>query len=194
MKYNLDKHHRRSIRLKGYDYSQPGWYFITICVQNREMLFGDMVDGKIILNDAGELVKNEWIKTDSIRENINIDYYVIMPNHMHGIIQIIEMPDIVGAHGYVPLQQRNMPQRQTEQFGKSTQNSIPTIIKLFKSTTTKQINRLQNTPGLKIWQRNYYEHIIRNELELNRIRQYIIENPLKWKNDKYYAGHHLNLY
>ncbi len=97
-----------------------------------------------------------------------------MPNHLHGII------NIVGAHCNVPLHNR------IEQFGRSTSNSIPTIIKLFKSTTTEQINIISDTPGVRLWQRNYYEHIIRNESELNRIRQYIINNPANWEQDRYY--------
>lgn len=132
----------------------------------------------MVLNDIGEIVSHKWLWTGKIRTNIKLDEFVVMPNHMHGIIQIVEMHNDVGAH-------RNVPP-QIEQFAKSTQNSIPTIIKLFKSTTTKQINQFCNTPGLKIWQRNYYEHIIRDDKDLNRIREYIINNPLRWTEDKYY--------
>ena len=178
MRYDPEKHHRRSIRLHGYDYSQPGWYFITICTRNRESLFGEIVNGKMILNDAGTIVRTEWVKTGKIRQNIKLDKFVIMPNHLHGIIKIVAMSDIhVGAHS-------NVSSRQTEQFGKSTQNTIPTIIKLFKSTTTKQINQMQNTPGLKLWQRNYYEHIIRDGHKMARIREYITNNPAQWATDQ----------
>jgi putative transposase len=181
----MNRRNRKSIRLKGYNYSQPGWYFVTICTKNREMIFGDVVDGEMVLNDTGEIIKTEWLKTGDIRANVLLDQFVIMPNHVHGILQIVEMDENnVGAHSDVPLQYN--VSEQTEQFSKSTRNSIPTIIKLFKSTTTKQINQIRNTPGISVWQRNYYERIIRNEPELNRIRKYIIENPAKWQQDKYY--------
>ena len=182
MRYNPDKHHRQSIRLKGYDYSQEGAYLITICCYNRRCLFGEIYRGKMYLNGYGKIVETEWLKTGKIRHNVELDEYVIMPNHVHGIIYIT---DVVGAHCNVPLQghaQRNIS-AQTERFGKSTHNSIPTIIKLFKSTVTKQINQLRSTPGLSVWQRNYYEHIIRNEQELHKIRHYIFTNPLQWQND-----------
>ena len=177
MTQSMDKisHNRRSVRLKTYDYSQPGAYFVTICAYNRECLFSEIKDGILILNKYGEIAKDEWERTGRIRPNIVIDHFVIMPNHLHGIIII----DGVGAHCNVPLQVTE----QTEKFGCSTKNSIPTIVKLFKSTTTKQINELRNIPGAVVWQRNYYEHVIRDDAELNRIRQYIMENPLKWDTD-----------
>jgi len=89
MKYNPDKHHRRSIRLKGYDYSQPGWYFVTICTQNREMLFGDVVDGKMVFNLFGKIIDYHWQKLPQHFKNIKLDEYQIMPNHFHGIIEIV---------------------------------------------------------------------------------------------------------
>ncbi|MCF7873319.1 MAG: transposase [Candidatus Omnitrophica bacterium] len=166
---------RRSIRLKEYDYAQQGAYFVTICVNNRKCLFGDVFNGEMILNERGRIVQQEWHKTGKIRKNIELDEFVIMPNHLHGII------NIVGAHCNVPLHDR------IEQFGRSTSNSIPTIVKLFKSTTTKQINIIRNTAGIRLWQRNYYEHVIRNEFELNCIREYIATNPANWKQDQYYS-------
>lgn len=167
---------RKLTRLKGYDYSQAGAYFVTICAYNRECLFGKIENGTVILNKYGETIQNEWIKTGKIRGNVIIDTFIVMPNHLHGVIVI----DGVGAHCNVPLQNKT---GQTEKFGRSTKNSIPTIVKLFKSTTTKQINKIRNAPGIDVWQRNYYEHIIRTNAELNRIRQYILENPLKWESD-----------
>jgi REP element-mobilizing transposase RayT len=113
-----------------------------------------------------------------MRENIEIMEYIIMPNHMHGIILINEHSN-VGAHCNVPPQ--------TEQFGKSTKNTIPTIVKFYKSTVTRQINLLRQTPGAPVWQRNYYEHIIRNEKSYDQIAEYIHTNPLKWEDDRYYA-------
>jgi len=122
-----NKYRIESIRLPGYDYSQPGGYFITIVTHNRQCLFGEIVNGEMRLNEYGELVKTEWQKTGIIRPNIVIDAFVVMPNHFHGILIITDTDTEPGT-------------KTIEQFGKSTKNSIPTIVRLFKSTTTKQIN------------------------------------------------------
>ena len=173
-----NKYRIESIRLPGYDYSQPGAYFITIVTHNRQCLFGNIVDGKMILNEYGELVKNEWLKTGVIRPNIIIDAFVVMPNHLHGILIITDNYDCGGTL------QRASTTKTTEQFGKPTKNSIPTIVRLFKSTTTKQINQLRvSTPMQPLWQRNYFEHVIRDDNELTRIHQYIINNPNRWEED-----------
>ena len=183
MKYDLQIHHKRSIRLKGYDYSQPGWYFITICIKNRQMLFGEVADEKIVLNKWGKLAEKEWQKTSEIRKNIKLDQYVIMPNHIHGIIGIVDEDDFSkGTMHRAPTD----PSSTLEQYGKPVSGSIPTIIRSYKAAVTKKINILRQTPGAVVWQRNYYEHIIRDEKELNRIQKYIIDNPAKWQNDKYY--------
>ena len=167
------KHHRRSIRLKGYDYSQPGAYFITICAHNRKPLFGNVVKGKMRLNALGEIVRHEWLRTADIRPNVELDAFVLMPNHIHGII-------ILHDDGRGTLQRAPT----TEQFGKPTSNSIPTIVRLFKSVTTKHINEIRRTPGAPVWQRNYYEHIIRDSESMNRIQEYITQNPLRWHLDR----------
>ena len=176
MKYNPDVHHRRSIRLQGYDYSRAGAYFVTICTQNRACLFGNIVDGKMALNDAGRIAADEWTKTALIRDEIQLDEWVVMPNHFHGIV-IFSTP--VGAIHESPLrmtvtQRRNM--------------ALPKLIGRFKMLSAKRINELRQTPGAKLWQRNYWEHIIRNDDELNRIRQYIMDNPAKWEMDRNYTG------
>ncbi len=172
MNYDPNKHHRRSIRLKNYDYSQPGAYFITICTHNRQNLFGEIVDGEMILNEFGKIVYNEWLNTANIRPNIIVDEFIVMPNHLHGILIIVD--NCRGTLQRAPAMER---------FGQPTSNSIPTIIRLFKSACTKQINIIRQSPANPVWQRNYYEHIIRNENELDRIREYIINNPLKWSFD-----------
>ncbi len=184
MKYNPKKHHRHSIRLKYYDYSSPGAYFITICTKNRACLFGNIVNGKMILNEYGKIAHDEWLKTEIIRPRVKLDSFVIMPNHIHGIIILND--DICYCRG--TLQRAPTTQRAPtfEQFGKPTSDSIPTIVRLFKSATTKRINEYRNTPTVSVWQRNYYEHIIRNNTELKHIRNYIENNPIKWENDKYY--------
>jgi len=170
-------HYRRSIRLKEYDYTTAGYYCITICTYDHQCLFGEIKNGKFLSNRMGQIVQTEWKKTPAIRPNILLDEFVIMPNHLHGIIII---DNAVGAHRNVPLPPKSPT---IEQFGKSTPNSIPTIVKLFKSTVTKQINILRKTPTQPVWQRDYFEHIIRNDKELFNIRQYIINNPLKWELD-----------
>ena len=127
------KHHRRSIRLKEYDYTQSGLYFITICTNNRDMIFGEVVDGNVILNKWGEIVKYEWLQSEKLRQNIKMDDFVIMPNHFHGIIEIVNGDDGRGSTRHAPT---------TEQFCKPVINSIPTIIRAFKSAVTKNINNI----------------------------------------------------
>ena len=184
MKYNPEIHHRRSIRLKGYDYSQNGAYFITLCAQDRKPIFGKIVDGEMQLNQFGVIARDEWLKTAEMRKNIEMDEFSIMPNHMHGII-------VIDARtGTVHRAPTNAPT--VEKFGKPTSNTIPTIIRGFKSAVTKQINTIQINAGVynlpeRIWQKNYYEHVIRNEASLNKIREYIMSNPLNWKEDDYYS-------
>lgn len=176
MKHNPNKHHRRSIRLQGYDYSSPGAYFITICTQNRESLFGDVVDGAMVLNEFATIAQRCWLEIPCHFLNVSLDEYVIMPNHVHGIIIIGEQN--VGARHAVPLPPR------TERFGKPTHGSIPTIVRSFKSAVAKRINEHRGTPGAPVWQRNYYEHIIGTGESLDRIRRYIAENPLRWHLDR----------
>ncbi|HOO14890.1 MAG TPA: hypothetical protein PKU90_02960 [Candidatus Paceibacterota bacterium] len=173
MKYNPDKHHRRSIRLQGYDYSQPGIYFITLCTQNRECLFGEILNGEMRLNEFGKIAHQCWLEMPHHFPHIQLDEFVVMPDHIHGIIVL---NNIVGAKKFSPLQNIT-PFR-------SPSKTIGSIIRGFKIGVTKGFR--QNTDIYVVWQRNYYEHIIRNEVELNRIRQYIIDNPKKWKTDENY--------
>jgi REP element-mobilizing transposase RayT len=171
MKYDPEKHHRRSIRLKEYDYSQSGAYFITICVYNRECLFGEIVNGEVRLNEWGTIVEKELLKTPALRSNVLLDEYVVMPNHLHGIIVI--MDHCRGVLQYAPTRRLRSPSQ-----------TIGAIVRGFKSATTKRINEMRAAPGMPVWQRNYYEHIIRNENELNEIREYIVGNPIKWAEDE----------
>ena len=173
MKYNPEKYHRRSIRLKEYDYSQAGAYFVTVCAWNRECLFGKVVDGEMQLNDIGRIVADEWTRSCEIRQEIELDEWIVMPNHIHGIIIITD----VGAHGRAPLQHDNTVLHREPR-------SLSSFIAGFKSATTKRINQTRGTPGVQLWQRNYYEHVIRNEESLNEIRQYISGNPKRWAEDE----------
>ena len=176
---NKEKHHRRSIRLRNYDYSQPGAYFITICAYNRECMLGNVINGKMHFNEYSKIVETEWLKTAQMRHNIELDVHIIMPNHLHGILFIV---DICGRGTMHRAPTNRNPKH--ESFGKPVSGSIPIIIRGFKSTVTKQINEMRHTPGAPVWQRNYYEHVIRNENELNRIREYIINNSLRWEYDR----------
>jgi putative transposase len=182
-------HHRRSIRLPGYDYSKPGVYFITICTHDRtNHLFGDIINGKMAENGFGNIVRNEWFKTPQMRPNSHMDAFIIMPNHVHGIIVIGDRRgdgrgNDRGDYGRGTLQRAPAITVKCEQFGKPTPNSIPTIVRLIKSATTKQINELRNTPGMPVWQRNYYERIVRDPKSLYGIRRTIRDNPRNWLSD-----------
>jgi len=172
MKYDPDKHTRRSIRLHEYDYTQSGAYFVTICIHQRECLLGEIVDGLMSTNSWGEIVRGEWLQTAILRPGVELDVFVVMPNHFHGIISIAS--DRRGTARRAPT---------GEQFSRPVPGSIPTLIRAFKSATTKRINERRGTPGTPVWQRNYYEHIIRNEEALNRTRAYIALNPSRWQMD-----------
>ena len=178
MKYNPDIHHRHSIRLQGYDYSQNSAYFVTLCTQNRECLFGEIVNGEMILNEYGKNVEQCWFNLPNHYHNIALDAYVIMPNHFHGIIFITDTVDNVGAIHELPLHELPLQQQRRKML-------LPKIIGRFKMNSAKQINQIRNASGVPVWQRNYYENIIRNEKSLENIRNYIINNPSEWYYDDY---------
>ena len=195
MKYNPDKHHRRSIRLQGYDYSQPGIYFITLCTQNHECLFGEILNGEMRLNEFGKMTQQCWLEIPHHFPHVKLDEFVIMPDHIHGIIIL---NDIVGAKNFSPQPSNNFSPQPSNNFSpqpmptpqqnitpfRSPSKTIGSIIRGFKIGVTRGFR--QNTDIYVVWQRNYYEHIIRNKVELNRMRQYIIDNPKKWKTDENY--------
>jgi REP element-mobilizing transposase RayT len=171
----IDNRHiknRKSIRLKEYDYSLPNWYYVTINTFMNECLFGEIENGYISLNEFGMIAQEEWFKTKQIRKNVDLDYYQIMPNHIHGII-IIDYQIRKGELQFAP----------TNKFI-SPSNSVGAIIRGFKSAVTTRINSIKQTKRKPFWQRNYFEHIIRTEKDLEKIRKYIINNPLKWYLDK----------
>ncbi|AFY93881.1 transposase [Chamaesiphon minutus] len=158
MKYNPDFHHRQSIRLNGYDYLRSGAYFITICTDEREYLFGDIVNEEIELNTLGDIARSHWQQLSQHHPNIIMDESIVMPNHLHGIIVL--------------------------ESSTGSTKSISEIIRGFKTFSAKAINKERGLRGVSVWQRNYYDRIIRNELELDRVRQYIINNPRNWDTDK----------
>ncbi|MFH0894110.1 MAG: transposase [Bacteroidota bacterium] len=170
---------RKSIRIKGYDYSKPGHYFITICTENRSCLFGNVHNRQMVLNDMGGMIGKVWNELPEHYPYVALDAFVIMPNHVHGII-VLRPDPIVGA-GLKPA--RTKPAR-TKPARTIKRHALPEIVRGLKTFSSRRINEIRNTPGVKLWQRNYYEHIIRNENELYKIRKYIQENPLKWETDK----------
>jgi REP element-mobilizing transposase RayT len=176
MPYDQDRHHRRSIRLQGYDYSQAGAYFVTMCAWERECLFGEITaEGNLQLNEYGQAVETVWESLPDRFQSIDIDAFVIMPNHVHAIIVIAESVDHpVGAIHELPLQ-RPLDRRKM---------LLPKMLGYFKMNAAKQINLLRQTPGIPVWQRNYYERVIRDEAELNSTRQYIASNPTRWADDQ----------
>jgi len=195
-RYNPNIHHRRSIRLKGYDYSQKGLYFVTICTQKRECLFGKIIDNVMILNIAGEMVNKIWLEIPQIFPKIKSHEYIIMPNHFHAIIEIVGADSISAQHADSISAQHADSISAQHANSISAQHadhmvSLPRIIQTFKRYTTVEYIKLVKQNLLppfekRIWQRNYYEHIIRDEKSFKIISEYIINNPLKWNKDKYY--------
>lgn len=167
-----ERHRRRSIRLRGYDYREAGAYFVTICTANRECFFGEIVDEAMQLNRLGEIVQDEWHRTSILRPQVSLDAFVVMPNHIHGIISFDAQEE--GKARLAPT---------TARFVYPIAESLPSVLGAFKSACTKRINLARQTPGHPLWQRNYYEHVVRSESELARVREYIATNPARWQED-----------
>jgi len=260
MPYNPRIHHRRSIRFKVHDYTQPAAYFVTLCTHERAHLFGQVVDGAMQLNECGEIVRAEWFQTAVVRPYVvlNPDEFVVMPNHIHGIIWIVGNDNgddgvdnggdarndgsggdtprndgdgrrdggdgcrnggdgcrnggdgyrnggdqscggtVVGAQRrcaptFAPKNATFPPGATPTSTGRATRGATPTnvvpgslgaIVRSFKSVVTRRINIMRNTPGAPVWQRNYYEHIIRTDRALNAIRRYVADNPRRWHLDR----------
>jgi REP element-mobilizing transposase RayT len=164
-------YHRRSIRLPEHDYSSPGIYFITICLQDRACLLGGVAAGTIRLSESGIIAENCWQAIPGRFPGTRLDDYVIMPNHVHGIIVMKGNGDHAGViHGLSPRMRRRTMM-------------LPKIIGHFKMNTAKRINQMRRMPGRAVWQRNYYEHVVRNDMALNKIREYIRNNPRHWSSD-----------
>ena len=192
-KFDPQKHDRRSLRLKDYDYSQAGAYFITIAVQNRKYLFGDIVKGELILNEVGKMIDEQWSKLPTRFSNMELDFYQIMPNHFHGIISIVAATLVVAPS---PMVNHDMQMGNLQKIKANTGSpTLGDIVGAFKSITTNEYIKGvydKNWPRFdkRLWQRNYYEHVIRSEADLNRIRAYIQSNPDKWDGDKDKFGPH----
>jgi len=192
MKYNPDIHHRRSIRLKGYDYTQAGAYFITMCVKDRACLFGQIENSVMNINEFGDMVIDVWQWLPEQYPYVSICEFIIMPNHFHCILII---DDACRGGSRTALTRTALTQtvrdipNNTHEGGSRTaptdkRKSVGRLIGVFKTVSTKRINEKRLTPGNKLWQRNYYEHIIHNDAEYQRIADYIVNNPTTWKDDK----------
>jgi REP-associated tyrosine transposase len=181
-KFDPQKHHRHSIRLPEYDYSQPGAYYVTIVAWHRESLFGEIAGGEMALSKFGLVAMLQWGKLPKRFPIIELGAFVVMPNHMHGIIMIMDGRGTAGnRNDHDGESSRRVPTR--EQFQKPVKSSVPTIIRSYKSSVAYRINLMRGTQGIPVWQRNYYEHIIRNEQDLQHKTEYIEANPMLWGED-----------
>jgi len=199
MTYNPDIHHRRSIRLREYDYSQPGAYYVSICIQGHKCLLGEIALGQMNQNHAGEMVERAWKWIPRQFPTTELDEHIVMPNHFHGILRIVGAP-LVGAQvgrgdprGRLGETAERVSTTMARRQTRAPTRGAPTLgemIGAFKSITTDEYIRGVREQGWArfsetFWQRNFYEHIVRNEAELEKIRDYIRRNPLMWAVDRY---------
>ena len=197
MTYDPDKHRRRSVRLRRYDYAQAGAYFVTVVAQRRMCLFGEVVEGEMRLNGAGEMVETWWRKLPEKHPGVDTDAFIIMPNHIHGIVIINTTvgatprgrPDAGGTERKRALVANQGQPHGAAPTGDDVKPTLGDIVRWFKTMTTnayiRGVRENDWTPfDKRLWQRNYYEHVIRNEDSLNETRHYINTNPLRWHLDK----------
>jgi putative transposase len=166
-------HQRKSVRLKDYNYSEAGAYFVTLCTSGRQCIFGSIVEGMRQLSPLGSSVQDCWNDLHQHFPDIDFEIFVVMPNHFHGIVVVTK--DLVGAIHELPLHENKLARRRM---------LLPKIIGRFKMTSAKRINEVRGTPSVPVWQRNYYEHVIRDEKSFGRIHEYIQTNPLRWEMDR----------
>lgn len=187
----MTEQHRRSIRLNDYDYTQNGAYFVTVCAHEKRCVFGHVVDGAMVVNAWGRVIQACWDEIPMHFPMVELDAFVVMPNHVHGIIVITDNGGMASntiadnGRGMACHAPTNGPIKR--EFSKPIAGSLSTIVGALKSAVTKRINRHPNPPDYPIWQRNYYEHIIRTEELLNTIRAYVANNPAKWAEDKLFT-------
>jgi putative transposase len=178
MRFDPTIHHRRSIRIQWYDYCTEGAYFVTICGRGRKPLFGRIHNARMLLNDVGEVVERCWGVIPDHFSGVELDEYVVMPNHIHGILFLTSSEE--GAACGAP----------TEDGPLARPRSLGSIVRLFKSSASKESRLLGLSTLGSVWQRNYYEHVIRDGESLNRIREYILTNPLSWHLDRENPSRH----
>ncbi|MDI7277092.1 MAG: transposase [Anaerolineae bacterium] len=195
---NTADHHRRSIRLRGWDYTEAGAYFVTLVTHERATLFGDVVDGQVVLTEYGRIAAEEWVRTAEVRANVEMDEFVVMPNHVHGIVWIARRADGArqrledgarrrledGARQRLEdgARRRLAPTRGGREITVAA-GSLGAIVGGYKSAVARRINDLRGMTGAPVWQRNYYERVVRSEPELAAIRRYIQQNPANWAGD-----------
>ena len=177
MKKFQNKYSTQSSRIQGYDYAQNGAYFITICTKDKKHFFGKVKAGKMILSEIGKIVDNEWQKTEKLRKNVILDEYIIMPNHFHAIL-FINNSDNVETHCNASLR---CDKQYKNKFGPQI-NNLASIVRGFKGSVTRQVH----IAGFAnfAWQSRFYDRIIRSDIELNKIREYIQINPREWDSDR----------
>jgi REP element-mobilizing transposase RayT len=173
---------RRSLRLADFDYGQAGAYFVTICTFGRAALLGTIREGRMLLSAVGSIVEEEWLRTPEIRPQVVLDEYMIMPNHLHGIIFIDrEPPRELGTTTPVSCDDRTGLIRNLQ----SPSQSVGSIVRGFKAASTSRARKLANG-RVELWQRDFYDHVIRNEPDLTRVRTYIVNNVQQWELDRYF--------
>lgn len=164
-----EKHHRASLRLRDHDYAKIGAYFLTLCTWRRACLFGQIREGRVRLNTAGRVVESCWRQVPTHFANVALDAFIVMPNHLHAVVRILRAT-------------RGLPLHKVQPIGPAP-GSIGALVGTFKSTASTRINQLSINPNAPVWQRNFYDRVIRNEAELARIREYIAVNPFRWEDD-----------
>lgn len=188
---------RRSIRLEGYDYAGGGAYFVTICTHGRECRFGEVVDGELQLNDLGRIVEEEWLRTPTVRPNVLLDAYVVMPNHLHAVLIIDERlrhrAGVTATIDGVAARANSLSPSPADASStraistpplQSPHRTVGSIVRGFKAVTTHRSAELDGGLLRPLWQRNYYEHIIHDDEDMARIRHYITINPSRWNDDR----------
>jgi len=175
MAFDPEHHHRTSIRLQGYDYRLEGAYFVTICTHGRHCLLGEVAEGEMQLNEAGRIAAAAWGWLAEQYPHVSLDASVVMPNHLHGII-------ILGGNT------KDRPQEGGSRTA-PTKKPLGRLIAAFKTVSSKTLNALPEPPAVRLWQRNYFERIIRSREELFRVRSYIASNPARWPEDSEYPIH-----
>lgn len=195
MRFDPDKHHRRSVRLLGYDYSNAGAYFVTICAHRKTCLLGHVHEGAVVLNRTGHIVKKCWESLPIWFPHVQLDASVIMPNHTHGILWITGRGEALASEDLIYCEPNDVSHEQKafletvanasplQHACGTTPGSLASVIQTFKTNCTRRVNRVHKCSGKQLWQRNYYEHIIRSQKSLEAIREYIESNPANWPLD-----------
>jgi hypothetical protein len=178
--YDPKKHHRRSVRLRGWDYSHAAAYFVTLVTDNRVEIFGRIVNDAMQLSTYGRIAEEYWQEVPAHFNNVELDVFVVMPNHVHGIIVILDEVPAVGAQHAAPLLHNGGA---VDNGDVVKPGSLPAIMRSYKSAVTRYINLHRQTPGMTVWQRSFHDRIIRNDRELEARREYIVNSPLAWALD-----------